>query len=317
MRWTAMLCVMATATPAMAQRVELPVRQVINKGGVRRFAVTVVINGQPIEAGLDTGSTGLRVLAPALPGGAGLSGPSSRYGFNAGVTFTGEAVKVAVGFGTLPAAPVRVQRIDKLDCNARLRDCATFNGDPAGFGIMGDGVAGQGFPAILGIGMRDDAVANPLVQAGVTRWIVDLPRAPGAAGRLVLNPSDGEVARYKRFRFIAGTNLVAGCITSAATRLCAPAAIDSGAVGINVQGGKDGDILPQGTPAAIVLGDRDGTVSLPVTIGRRDQASAMRLKPARADGKLTLSFGIAPYLRWSILYDARAHTIGVADATGA
>ena len=110
--------------------------------------------------------------------------------------------------------------------------------------------------------------------------------------------------------------MIAGCITSAATKLCAPAVVDTGAAGIRVLGGKEADILPQGTPAAIVFGDGDGVATLPVTIGRRDQAAAMRLQPARADGKLSLSFGIAPYLRWSILYDARAHTIGVADAPG-
>ena len=51
-----------------------------------------------------------------------------------------------------------------------------------------------------------------------------------------------------------------------------------------------------------------------VTVGRRDQAAGTRLYPAaRVDGRLSPSFGIAPYLRWSTLSDARAHTLGVAD----
>ena len=313
MRWTPRLPLLLLAAPAAAQRVELPIKPVVGQGGVRRYAVTVTINGQPVEAGLDTGSTGLRVLAPALPGGAPLKGPGVHYGYGSGVEFHGSAVKVSVMLGALPAGVTRVQRIDTLGCRKTVPDCAAKGADLAGFGIMGDGVAGQGFPAILGIGLRDDPVANPLIQLGVTRWIVDLPRGPGETGRLVLNPSDEEAARYRPIRFIGDTNQVVGCVTSAATKLCAPTMVDSGASGIRVQGGKPADLLPQGTEAALTIGDGTAEASMPVIIGRRDQASAMRLYPARVDGKLSLSFGIAPYLRSEILYDARAHTLGVVD----
>ena len=89
--------------------------------------------------------------------------------------------------------------------------------------------------------------------------------------------------------------------------------IDSGATGLRIQGGRPGDVLPNGAPAKLVIGDDRASVSTDVVIGRRDQATAMSLAAAREPGRTSLSFGIAPYLRWSVLYDARARTIGVAD----
>lgn len=309
-----LFCLLGLAAAAPPPpRVELPIKMIVDRGGVRRFAVTLRINGTPIEAGLDTGSTGLRMLAPALPGGAGLHGEPAHYGYGSGTEFQGPAVKATLGLGTLPGASIYLQRIDRVGCRKKAPNCRAKDADLTHYGIMSDGVAGQGFSAIFGIGLHADTVPNPLVQSGVTRWIVDLPRSPGETGRLVLNPGDDEVARYKQIRFIADENQVVGCVNSAGTKLCAPTMIDTGASGIRVQGGKPSDVLPKGTEAVLVIGDGKASAALPVTIGRRDQAAGMRLMPPRANGKLSLSFGIAPYLRWSILYDARARTIGVAD----
>jgi hypothetical protein len=300
----------ADAPPA---RVELPIRLV--QGTARRFSVMVTINGQPVEAGLDTGSVGLRIMPTALPGSGG--GEQVRIGFNAGVVLEGPAVRAQVAFGGLPATTVRVQRVERVSCRPEVPQCGAAGADTNTFRIMGDGVPGQGFPAILGIGLRDERLGHPLVQAGITRWIVDLPRMAGETGRLILNPGDDEVARYKQVRFLAGRNEVAGCLVTASNRVCAPTMVDTGAPGIQLFGGTSGDQLPDGTPATLVIGDGEASASMPVTIGRRDQAAGMRIRPPRPDARQSLSFGLAPYLRWSILYDARARTLGVADRQGA
>lgn len=300
-----------TAAPEPPARVELPIRMEDGQAVARRFSVTVTINGQPVEAALDTGSVGLRVLAPTLP----LKGGSDRLriGYNSGVEFEGPAVRADVGYATLPAAAVRVQRIDRVACRKDMPQCEAAGVDLASYRIMADRVAGQGFAAILGIGLREDRLGHPLLQAGVRRWIVDLPRRTGETGRLVLNPTDAEVARYKQVQFLPARNEVPGCITTATTRVCGPVMVDTGAPGITLFGGSETDVLPQGTEAVLALVDRSGTVEMPVTIGRRDQAAAMRRRAPRPDAKMSLSFGIAPYLRWSILYDAGARTLGVAD----
>lgn len=312
-----LLALSLLSAPAIAQRVELPIKPVTLSNGDRRFSVTISVNGQPIEAGLDTGSTGLRVLAAALPGGAALHGATLHNSYGSGVAFTGQAVQVSLGLGVLPARSAAVERIDAVACLPRVPDCAARERvASADYRIQGDGLPGEGFVAIIGIGLRADPLANPLIASGVRRWIVELPRPGDAApGRLILNPDDAEVARYRQFSFIRDTNEVAGCIVAAdgSTKLCAPAMIDTGAVGLRVQGGDQRQILPAGTAATIVVGDDRATASMPVTIGRRDQASAMRLYPARQPGQISLSLGIAPYFHWSILYDADKRRFGVAD----
>ncbi len=307
------------AVPARAQRVEVPIRPVVLSDGVRRYAITVVVDGKPVEVGLDTGSTGLRLLSAAMPDAAARRGEGVRYRYGSGIEFVGTAVPVALSVGTLSKDAVRVQRIDMRSCLPHAQDCAPDKIARADFGIQGDGLPGEGFAGIMGIGLRADPVGNPLEALGARRWIVDLPRAGEARGRLVLNPSDDEVARYHQFAFITDTNQVAGCIVAAdgSARLCAPTMVDTGASGLRVQGGTAKQLLPQGTPALLVLGDGKATASMPVTIGRRDQASGMRLYPARQPGELSLSFGIAPYLHWSIFYDAGARRIGVAEREGA
>jgi hypothetical protein len=248
-----------------------------------------------------------------MPPGGRPSGGAVRIGFNSGVFLEGPAVDATVGFGPLAAATVRVQRVEKVGCRPGVERCPASGVELPDFRIMGDGAPGQGFIAILGIGLREERLGHPLEQAGVTRWIVDLPRAPDEVGRLVLNPADDEVARYRWFQFLDGRNEVAGCITTAASSICAPTMIDSGAPGITVFGDIPADLPVQGDSAMLVIGDRKQSSQMPVTIGRRDQATALRVAPARPDAKTSLSFGIAPYLRWSILYDAKTRTLGVAD----
>lgn len=312
-----LLLALLIATPAVAQQVEVPIKAVTLSNGDRRYAITLTVNGQPIEAGLDTGSTGLRILAASLPGGAGLRGESVRISYGSGVEFTGPAVGVSLGVGALPTRKAKVARIDKVACVARVPDCAAREKvDAADYRIQGDGLPGEGFVAIMGIGMRADPVGNPLVALGVKRWIVELPR-PGdtAPGRLILNPDEAEVAKFRQFAFIRDTNQVAGCIVAAdnSAKVCAPAMIDTGANGLRVQGGTEAQILPRGTPGTIVVGDERATASMPVVIGRRDQAAGMRLYPSRRPGELSLSLGIAPYFHWSVLYDADKHRFGLAD----
>ena len=51
-----------------AERVEVPIKQTVLTNGVIRYSVPVKIgNASPIDAALDTGSTGLSVLRAAVP----------------------------------------------------------------------------------------------------------------------------------------------------------------------------------------------------------------------------------------------------------
>jgi hypothetical protein len=297
-------------------RTELPIRAVTLSDGVRRYSVAIQVDGQMVEAGLDTGSTGLRLLPSALPPQArGEHGDEVRYHYGSGVEFRGSAIRAELVIGAV-AGKARVDRIDHVGCTELQRECPAAKVDISAYRIEGDGLPGEGFEAILGIGLKPDPVPNPLMELGVRSWIVELPR-PGDAGsgRLILNPDAQEIARYKMFKLMGDGNLVPGCILAETgkPRVCAPTLLDTGANGLRVQGGKPADILPQGTPAILAIGDRDSTAEMHVVIGRRDQASGMRLYPPSETGGLTLSLGIAPYFHWSVLYSAADHRLGVAE----
>ncbi|MBA15049.1 MAG: hypothetical protein CMN73_01665 [Sphingomonas sp.] len=301
------------AQPPAPERVELPVHRVSSGNGPPRFSVTVTINGQPVEAALDTGSVGLRVVGSALPSGGRETGQTVGIGFNSGVQLSGRVVRASVSFGDLPEATVALQRIDQATCRSGVPRCDATGSDMSSFRIMSEGVPGQGFVAILGIGLRPERLGHPLGQAGVTRWIVELPRSAAETGKLILNPTDAEVAGYRQVALLPDKNEVRGCIRSETHERCAPTMIDSGAPGITLFGADAEDLPAQGTEATLSLGEGDDSPSMTVTIGRRDQGGAARIRPARPDAPTSFSFGIAPYLHWSILYDSQARTLGVSD----
>ena len=297
----------SVAGPALAQRAELPVRMVELPNGDRRFATTLQIDGRAVEVGIDTGSTGLRVLPRGLgDAGRAAHGPRVTYSYGAGTGFEGSAITVQVAAGSI-AGPVRIMRIGGVGCVAGHPDCPVAHADLTGYGIQGDGIAGQGFAAILGIRLRPDQVGNPFEQLGVRRWIVELPRTATEQGRIVLDPSDAEVADYARIG-VDGDGTTPGCLTGPDT-ICGRAFFDSGAAGLRVLRAAPFRVWPNGTPATITVGRGEQAQRMSVTIGRRDQASALLGVPGGNDTRLSL--GLAPYFHWSVLYDPSHHQIGV------
>jgi hypothetical protein len=305
---------LAQSATAFGQRVELPIREVDLSDGMRRYAVTLDIDGRPIEAALDTGSSGLRVLAPRLSDSAqAAKGHSSSYGYESGAEFKGQDIKLPIAMGAI-SANAELMRVDAIGCRREKPNCPMGGADLKNFGIMGDMLPGQGFAAIIGTAVNSNDIGNPLVELGVKRWIVDLPRQPGETGKLILNPDDADVATFKRFA-IDDRGMFSGCLIAAAKpsqRICAPAIFDSGAPGIHIIGGESprSQQWPRGTDVLLALGDQHSAASIGVTLGRREQAAGFFIEPGPP--KQHLAFGIAPYLAWSVLYDASRHEIGVA-----
>ena len=303
------------ASPAAAfaaDRVELPVRLVELSDGTRRFGVPLTIDGRPVEAGLDTGSTGLRVMARALPDNTA-KGASTHYGYGSGTQLDGPVITSTVAFGALAGA-AKVQRVDRLSCTADRPQCPVKrNADVATFGIQGNGIVNEGFAAILGVNLRSASAPNPFEALGVRRWIIELPR-PGdpAPGRIILNPSEADVAGYTSYRLLDDDNSLAACIIGPQPfgRVCGPATLDSGAPGLRVVTTRRSE-LPPNTPITLVLGDAKGQAQAELQTNRREQASRLIIEEKPDATPPKLFFGVAPYWRWSVLYDADARTIGL------
>ena len=301
------LCATLLAPAAAAARVELPVREVDLPNGDRRFTTTVMIDGQPVEVGIDTGSPGLRVLPRGLSAtGGAAKGPRLSYSYGAGTGFDGMAITVPIAAGTI-GGKVTVMRITGVGCTRAHPDCPVAHADLSAYGIQGDGLPGRGFAAILGIRLQDDPIANPFVQLGIRRWIVELPRTAAETGRIVLDPDDAEIAAYQSVP-VAEDGTTTGCLIGP-DKICGRAFFDSGAAGMRVIRSARFVPWPDGTPADITIGAGTAEQRMRVTIGRRDQASALHYVPAGVDTRL--SFGFAPYYHWSVLYDAEHHRIGL------
>lgn len=306
-------------------RSEVAIHQVTRNRGARRFSVSVRVGARSIEAGLDSGSTGLRILPGVLSAtDARIGSKKSTYFFGSGVRLSGVVGRARLTLGAL-SGTVDLQLVESVGCTQKKPHCAAAHLPLERFGLMGSGMAGAGFKAILGVSMAPAGPAgipNPLVSMGVRRWIVELPRsADGRTGRLILNPTDAEVRAYVMFPVLGGSSpehgahdAIRACIVNKRTlaTACGWLNMDTGAGGIQVVNSHLRHPWRSGTPAVLVFGEgRAPHLVEHLVAGERSEASRMSLKTsAKVDG-VAIRAGIVPYLAFSVLYDPEHGRIGL------
>ncbi len=309
-----MLLLLALA--AAVARVEVPITEVVLSDGTRRYSVPLTVAGRQVTAGLDTGSVGLRLL-PDAAAGTTPTGTPETYSYGVGTQLTGVVARAPVAIGDL-AGDIRVQAVRSIGCTAARPDCPARHIPPARFGIQGDGLAGEGFRAILGTAMVHAALPNPLVALGAHRWMVELPR-PGAAepGRLILNPGEDETAGFVVIPLADASerrtnDAVAACLAhdDSSAAVCAPTLIDSGAPGIEVvnrkgewAGGTKSRLSfgpPSAPVAAIGFPIDSRAAGSHLTFVRDDRVSGPRIRS-----------GLVTYFADDVLYDVDHATIAL------
>ena len=316
-------------------RVDVPIQQTVLPNGDMRYSVPVTIGGgPPVEAALDTGSFGLRVLASALsPSQYEATEESRNYPFSGGARLRGVLAKATIGVGgATTAAPILFQLVNGVDCVERQPRCPASRVSKADYRIAGDGIAGQGFPAIVGVSMRratgvQYSADNPLGTIGDGRWIVILP-LPGstAPGHLIINPTADDTAGFTSIHLdplSAGGDQGAasgwrdgalpGCLVNEASkeRLCGLTMLDSGAQGFFSH---SSDVTKPttwraGTPARFELKLGSETMTIPFSVGQGWPAR-VHVLPERGSGEARLSAGALPFFSYAVLYDAKAGTMG-------
>ena len=128
-RCIALVATMLASTIAYAQRTELPMRQLDLPNGDRRFATTLTIDGRPVDVGIDTGLTGMRLLPRGLSGSSDADkGPHVTYSYGAATVFEGHAITVPVIAGTISGL-VRVMRVTAVGCTSARPDCPVAHMD--------------------------------------------------------------------------------------------------------------------------------------------------------------------------------------------
>jgi hypothetical protein len=190
---------------AATQRLEVPIYQRQLGDGMLRYWVPVTVGGSgPIEAMLDTGSIGLRVMVEALRGARYEdTGIERSRPFGSGVALRGPLVKAVVKIGVASTEqPILLQVVRAVECTPKKPDCPASRLSHEDYRIGGDGLPKEGFSAILGLSMRaapvPEAAINPLTFIGDQAWIVQLPK-PGdkQPGKLIVNPSEADRAGHR------------------------------------------------------------------------------------------------------------------------
>lgn len=318
------LCASAAHAQTAPQRGEIPVREVILSDGARRYAVTVKVGATDIVAGLDSGSSGLRILPGVLADGdAKASSHGDEYAYGSGAKFLGVVGEAEVSAGGL-AGRTTVQLIKTIGCTDDKPRCPANVLPLEHYGIQGDGKADEGFKAIIGVNMAAADAASTLAGIGAKRWIIELPR-PGESepGRIVLNPTEAETQGYVELpilpqyaRMRGGLHdAVNGCLINDRTqeKLCGAVDLDTGAPGIRVTTpGAPPKPWPAQTPATVALADRDGTVRVAesLTTGRREHASNLAFQQQARAPMTEVATGLAVYVAYSVLYDPAKGTVG-------
>jgi hypothetical protein len=314
----------AHADPAALRRAEAPVREVVLSDGTRRYAVPVRVGSTDILAGLDSGSTGLRILPNVLKDGdAQPTSQADSYSYGAGARLSGVVATGVVSVGGL-AGQTTMQLVKSVGCSSEKPRCAAGSVPIERYGIQGDGLPDEGFKAILGVNMADADVASLFAGVGARRWIIELPR-PGEAGpgRIVLNPTDEERQGFVNLpilRQFAGQrggahDAVQGCLINDTTqeKVCGAVVLDTGAPGIRVVRSNSmwKPWAPQ-TPATLVFADADGHVQAAenLVIDRREHASALSFQQRERAPMTMVMSGLTPYFAYSILYDPEQGTVG-------
>ncbi len=315
----------ARAQSQAGARSEAPIRQLKLSNGALRYAVPVQVGATTLLVSLDTGSTGLRILPGALaPNDATPSDEPEIYGYASGSRYVGVVgqAKIIIG-GAWGVGPVHLIRT--IGCFAYLPHCPASRTTLDRYGIASDGLPGEGFKAILGIDMAQGKVGNPLRFLGARRWIVELPRPGQGEGRLILNPTDAEIAGFVMVPLAApyahepGGGLhdaVPGCLSNNSThaRACGVVLMDTGAPWLSVANGRlQGAPWPDGAEAALELFDAAGDLAVreALVIGQRDLGTRLTWRQETRVYGTVIYAGIAPYFGYAVLYDPRHQKIGL------
>jgi len=303
----------------------VPIRQTVLSDGQIRYSVPVSVGGSKLEAMLDTGSVGLRVLERAILGAAYVStGPTSTYHYGSGVRFHGVIAEAALTIGGAGgASPIQV--IDSVDCRADAPRCPASRVSADEYRIGGDGLRREGFAAILGVNMGKPYAMNPLAHIGARSWTVILPkRGESVSGELIINPDEHDVAGYTLFQTDeilrnlpeAGGfhDAISGCLSEldSARRICGPTLLDTGAPGLHIISPRPAELSGWRPGTRVELSfatNRDAPLRTGFVVDSDRSSkltSAMRMQP-----RTWIMAGSLPYFAFSVFYDLESGMVGL------
>ena len=307
------------AAPPQSAGGSVEIRETMLPDGTVRYSIPVQMGSQTVQAALDTGSVGLRVLSRALqPANFRAANQPLRYGYGSGVRLTGVEAQTEAGLGSAKAT-LNFQLVNGIQCVEDRPHCPASRVSFEEYGLMGDGIPGAGFPAIIGIKSESKGIGNPLRALGIQRWSLALP-AGAEAGRLDLNPQ--EASGFVAFPLAANLpDALRGCLQNDVTHktICGVITLDTGAPGILVT---SPDPLPDQwratSAASLLFQDAQGNTHAVENFRTDIRAHRSHLRFERKpEAKITIIHaGVSPYLCFAVLYEPDANTISLKPRAG-
>ncbi|MEM8717051.1 MAG: hypothetical protein AAGE92_14970 [Cyanobacteria bacterium P01_G01_bin.4] len=121
------------------QQVEIPIAIRRLENNTKALAVPVTVAGQSLELHLDTGSTGVRVLAEAIdPEMVVRTGERTQATFFDGTVFEGEIAIASISIGPITTTePIAIHLVDSVRCPAENPDCFDAYQQAGMSGVLG------------------------------------------------------------------------------------------------------------------------------------------------------------------------------------
>jgi hypothetical protein len=307
-----------------AESITLPISQTVLRDGLIRYSVPISVDGGPsIDAMLDTGSVGLRVLAmPYKDNASGVvtaqnnlstTGSISQYSYRSGVTLNGVNTHAGVKIGRV--GDISFQLVTQVSCLPLYPQCPASGIAPIDYRISSNGFVQTGFTAILGIGatsLESRDLPNPLAMLGYRSWTVELP-FPGTStpGSLTLSTVETPMTGFTPLvSDVLGR--VPGCIILADRRtVCAQTLLDTGAPGVDVYTPEVAEprVWRTGIRSAFCFANTD-LPSAEFISGARGTFTHVTLRPLQGRQQTVIASGVLPYFRYIVLYDAQGRVAG-------
>lgn len=318
----------AAAADPLPPRIEVPVYQTITHSHTRRYWVPLSIgNGPMVPAFLDTGSVGLMLLdnggtlAKPLPLGPVLV---YTYGSNkSAIELFARRSLMNITLGnsaSLHTTPLGI--VKSVKCLSETPHCEAETLKFEDYQIAGEGEKGQGFRAILGVGLGPSVLANPLLAFG-DRWIIVSPVAGSdSPGKLIINPTDAETEGFIRFHVTksalrgrgAFRSGIPGCLVArpAADRFCGDVLLDTGSPGMIVMTDNEKlfDRMSTALKYTLEVGEANDKLAWDFVI-KPEQFARPPKQFARYYTAAGIVFGEPAFAQYSVLYDFHGDTIGL------
>ena len=307
-------------SPVPEPRTEVPIRQLTLSDGTIRYWIQVKVGNTSVDALLDTGTTGLRVLPDTVSSAGSTEGSSDRIFVGSNTEFAGKVSKRTIAVGDLSALSP-FQLVEEVKCHPGQSSCLATQVPFDRYGIGADGLPGEGFRALIGIKMGPSDITNPLVAIGAKRWIVELPR-PGdsTSGKLVLNPHDEEAAGYAHIPILWTFrhneplhDAVRGCLqkSGSSEKACGTVTFDSGYPAMDVYG--EHEVWPENTKAELMIFDgTEPRAAASFNAGIKEHASEVFFDFRHGP---TIFAGVVPYFAFDVLYDPGRNEIWLKPRT--